>query len=108
MRQCKDQCIDKHPSMASECIKFVSHNQPYEAVESMDKRLKEVEVKLSDHVFKFSSNFKKLNCTTPKIEDVKVKASSLENRVGKLKKQKYSPIWAAVEESRGSQDQVEN
>ena len=88
MRQYKDQGIDKHPSIASEYIKYISHNQPYEAVEKMEKKVKEMEGKLNDHITKTSSGLKQLNTTTQKAEDSKSKVAALENRVGKLEKAK--------------------
>ena len=80
--------IEKHHSISSEYIKYISHNQPYEAVENLDKKLKEIEGKVNDFVSKSSSSAKQLNATTQKAEDAKSKLSSLESRVVKLEKQK--------------------
>ena len=86
--QYKDQEIDKHLSIASEYIKYISHNQPYKVVERIEKMVKEIEGKLNDHVTKISSSLKQLNTTTQKADNAKSKLSALENRVGKLKKVK--------------------
>ena len=58
MRKYKDRGIDKHPSIASKYIKYISHNQPFEAVEYMEKKVKDMEVKLNDHVTKTMSGLK--------------------------------------------------
>ena len=55
-------------------------------VENMDKKLKEIEGKISDYGSKSTSNAKQLNTTTQKAEDAKVKLSNLESRVAKFEK----------------------
>ena len=58
MCQCKEQGIDKHPSIASEHIKCISHNQPYELVESMDKnsRTSKIKQKIMFRIFPLLPN----------------------------------------------------
>ena len=64
MRKFKEQGIDKHPSIASEYIKYISHNQPYEAIETMDKKLRDLDEKVKDQISKAASQNKQLNTTT--------------------------------------------
>ena len=86
MREYKDQEIDKHPLIASKYIKYISHSQPFKVVECMEKKVKDMEVKLNDHDIKTMSGLKQLNTTSQKTNDHKSKLTNLENRLAKLKK----------------------
>ena len=42
MREFKDQGIDKDLYVVSECVKCIIHNHPYEAVERIEKKVKDM------------------------------------------------------------------
>ena len=86
MRQYKDQGFAKHPSIASEYIKFICHNSPFETLELFDSRIKGIESLVKDVSQKLTSKDKQLNTTTQKADEGKTKLSNLESRVAKLEK----------------------
>ena len=86
MREYKDQGFAKHPSIASECIKLICHNSPFETLELCDTRIKGVEGSTKEMTKKLESKDKQLNTTTQKAKEGKSKLSNLETRVAKLEK----------------------
>ena len=61
IREFEDQGCDKHPSIASEHIKQINHNQPYKEAERIENKVKDTKVKFNDHVTKTSDSLKELN-----------------------------------------------
>ena len=86
MQEYKDYKIEKHPSIASEHIKFICHNSPFETLELFYTKIKNVESTIKDFSQKQSIKDKQLNTTTQKADDSKTKLSNLESRVAKLEK----------------------
>jgi len=52
----------------------------------MEKKVKDMEVKLNNHITKTTSGLKQLNTTSQKTNDHKSKLTNLENRLAKLEK----------------------
>lgn len=86
MREYRDQGIAKHPSIASEYIKFICHNSPFETLETLDSKIKAMEGIVKEINQKMASTNKQLNTTTQKADDGKTKLSNIESRVAKLEK----------------------
>ena len=86
LKKCLDLEIGKHPNIASEYVKFISHNTPCQLVESLELKVKKVEEKLSEQNAKYQSQAKQVNATTQKVEKHDSKISGLETRVGRLEK----------------------
>ena len=86
LKSYKDHEIGKHPNIASEYVKFISHNTPYQLVETLQQKVKKVEDKFNDQNTKLQSSLKQLNTTTQKAEKHETKLSGLESRVAKLEK----------------------
>jgi len=86
MNEHKEKGFAKHPSIASEYIKFICHNAPFETLESYDTRIKGLEASVKDVSQKLTSHSKQLNTTTQKADDGKTKLNNLESRLGKLEK----------------------
>lgn len=82
MKIYKEHGIAKHPNIASEYVKFIAHNTPYQLVETLEKKVSKVDDKLVDHINKIQPNIKQLNSLTQKVE----KISNLESRIAKLEK----------------------
>ena len=86
MREYQDHNIDQHPSISSEYIKFISHNTPFDTVEQMESKIKDVEGSIKDFTKNHASHSKQLNTTTQKADSVKTDLGKLEGRVAKLEK----------------------
>ena len=86
MRVCKDYSIAKHPNIASEHVKFIAHNTPYQLVETLEKKVSKVDDKLIEHIRKLQPSLKQLNSSTQKIDKHESKFSNLESRISKLEK----------------------
>ena len=86
IREYKEHRIEKHASIASECITCTSHNQPCKIVERLEKKVKDIGGKEVDSVSKTATSKKQLNTTTQKSDELKSKLSSLENQVTKIEK----------------------
>jgi len=86
MQEYRDYKIEKHPSIASEYIKFICHNSPFETLELFEKRINSVETSIKDFSQKQTSRDKQLNTTTQKADDGKTKLGNLESRIAKLEK----------------------
>jgi len=86
MQEYRDYKIEKHPSIASEYIKFICHNSPFETLEQFESRIKGVETSIKDFSQKQTSRDKQLNTTTQKADEGKTKLGNLESRIAKLEK----------------------
>ena len=86
LKSYKDQEIAKHPNIASEYVKFISHNSPYQLVETLQQKFEKVEDKFTDQSTKLQFSLKQLNATTQKADKHYTKLSNLESRVVKLEK----------------------
>ena len=86
LKTCRDHEIGKHPNVASEHVKFISHNTPYQLVETLQQKVKKIEDKFSGHNTKLQSSLKQLNTTTEKAEKLESKLGGLETRVSRLEK----------------------
>jgi len=88
MREYKDQGITKHPSIASEYIKFICHNSPFETLDTLDSKIKSIEGTIKEINQKMVVSSKQLNTTMQKADDGKSKLSNIESQVTKLEKNK--------------------
>ena len=86
MKVYKDYNIAKHPNIASEYVKFISHNTPYQLVETLEKKVTKVDERVTEHIAKMQGSLKQLNTASGKVDKHKVKLSGLESRVSKLEK----------------------
>ena len=86
MRVYKEYGIAKHPNIASEYVKFIAHNTPYQLVETLEKKVSKVDEKLGEHVTKMQSSLKQLNSASQKVDKHDAKLTNLEARVSKLEK----------------------
>ena len=96
MRDHKDQGFAKHPSIASDHIKFIYHVSPFENLELHGTRTKEVEGSIEDVTQNLVAKDKQLNTNAQKADEVKTKLSNLESRVAKLEK-KYPLVTGLID-----------
>ena len=64
IKEYRDIGFEKHPSVASEYIKFICHNSPFEILDLYNTRIKGVEASVKDVGSKLASGLKQLNTTT--------------------------------------------
>ena len=86
MRVYKEYGIAKHPNIASEYVKFIAHNTPYQLVETLEKKVSKVDEKVVEHVSKMQGHLKQLNSATQKVDKHDSKLTNLKARVSKLEK----------------------
>ena len=86
MREFKEAKFKDHLVISFEYIKFLAHNYPFELVESLEIKFKNVESDLKTHKSQSAGHVKQLNTVTQKVDDMKSKLGNLENRISKLEK----------------------
>ena len=77
-----------HPSVSLEYIKFLSHNSPFELVETLEAKFKNLDTEFKAQKKDNAAHVKQLNTITQKVEDGKSKIANHETRISKLEKKK--------------------
>ena len=86
MKEYTDMKFANHPSISSECIKFLCHNSSYELVESLQNKLNGIENEFKEHKSKQTVLSKTVNTATQKADYTKKGLADLTKIVNKLEK----------------------
>ena len=78
--------FSNHPSISSECIKFLCHNSSYAVVELLQQNLKKMEEVLKDLKDKLINQSKSVNTTSQNADEFKKSVADLTKTVNKIDK----------------------
>ena len=84
MKEHRDLKFANHPSISSEYIKFLCHNSSYDLIETLQGKVKAIEVEFKDHKAKSIALSKSANTAAQKSDETKKGLADLVKVVNNL------------------------